>query len=470
MALKLRAKVPFPASVSGTGGIKVVKDSGDWVISPDFAALAALTGDAVSDPTLKQIWIFDPSLGQYNLLTLAALGDALYKLTSTTSLSIGTGSKTFATQSGKDISVGSWVWIGSDAASNTNYMVGQVTSYSLGSLVVNVLYSAGSGTHTDWTIRASSPNGAQGKSFGFAYGWLTDTTSSDPTAGNIKANNATFASITSIYISETDQDANALASEIATWGTGTSTVKGRLKIYDPITPTNFMTFDVTALTDNGAWDTLTVTPIAHGGSFSASENLRVGFVSKGDKGDTGATGAAGSNGTTAISGTPTVNQLATFHDASTIQGVSITGLVKGNGASAPAAAVAGTDYLAPAAIGTTVQAFDAQLFSNVPQVSVSAAHTTVLTEGEKCLFHPAADTTARTWTIDSNANVAYPVGTVIGFAGESSSGVITLAITADTLVWLPSGSTGSRTLTAPFLCAAMKVTATKWFLVGQGIT
>lgn len=39
----------------------------------------------------------------------------------------------------------------------------------------------------------------------------------------------------------------------------------------------------------------------------------------------------------------------------------VNGLVKANGAGTIAAAVAGTDYLAPAAIGTTVQAYDADL-------------------------------------------------------------------------------------------------------------
>jgi hypothetical protein len=39
----------------------------------------------------------------------------------------------------------------------------------------------------------------------------------------------------------------------------------------------------------------------------------------------------------------------------------LTGIVKGNGTSAFTAATAGTDYLAPAAIGTTVQAYDAEL-------------------------------------------------------------------------------------------------------------
>jgi hypothetical protein len=39
----------------------------------------------------------------------------------------------------------------------------------------------------------------------------------------------------------------------------------------------------------------------------------------------------------------------------------LTGIVKGNGTAAFSAAVAGTDYLAPAAIGVTVQAYDADL-------------------------------------------------------------------------------------------------------------
>jgi hypothetical protein len=39
----------------------------------------------------------------------------------------------------------------------------------------------------------------------------------------------------------------------------------------------------------------------------------------------------------------------------------LTGIIKGNGTSAFTAATAGTDYLAPSAIGTTVQAYDAQL-------------------------------------------------------------------------------------------------------------
>lgn len=65
----------------------------------------------------------------------------------------------------------------------------------------------------------------------------------------------------------------------------------------------------------------------------------------GATGPTGPTGPAGPAGAVAVSGTPTVNQFANWTDATTIKGTSITGLVKGNGASDPTAATDGTDYL-----------------------------------------------------------------------------------------------------------------------------
>lgn len=110
------------------------------------------------------------------------------------------------------------------------------------------------------------------------------------------------------------------------------------------------------------------------------------------------------------------------------------------------------------------------VYAGIPQNSQSGAYTTVLADANKHIYHPSADTTARTWTIDSNANVAYPIGTAITFDNDGSAGIITLAITSDTLVWLPSGGTGSRAI-APFgQATALKVTATRWHLTGVGIT
>jgi hypothetical protein len=126
--------------------------------------------------------------------------------------------------------------------------------------------------------------------------------------------------------------------------------------------------------------------------------------------------------------------------------------------------------LAPTAIGTTVQAYDAQLFSNIPQNSNSADYTTVLTDGEKHILHPAADTTARTFTIDSNANVAYPVGTAITFVNQHGGGVITIAITSDTMRLAGAGTTGNRTLAEDGIATALKIVTTEWIISGTGLT
>lgn len=105
------------------------------------------------------------------------------------------------------------------------------------------------------------------------------------------------------------------------------------------------------------------------------------------------------------------------------------------------------------------------------QNSQSTAYTTVLGDAGKQIYHPGADTTARTWTIDSNANVAYLTGTCITFINDTSGGVITIAITSDTLVLMGTGSTGSRSLAASNVATACKVTSTRWIISGSsGLT
>lgn len=109
-------------------------------------------------------------------------------------------------------------------------------------------------------------------------------------------------------------------------------------------------------------------------------------------------------------------------------------------------------------------------YLNVPQNSKSAAYTTVLSDAGKHIFHPSADTTARTWTIDSNANVAYPVGTAVTFINQNGAGVITIAITSDTMRLAGAGTTGNRTLAANGIATAVKIASTEWIISGTGLT
>lgn len=108
-------------------------------------------------------------------------------------------------------------------------------------------------------------------------------------------------------------------------------------------------------------------------------------------------------------------------------------------------------------------------FRNVPQQSKSAAYTTVLGDSGKHIFHPASDNNARTFTIDSNANVPYPIGTAITFVNLANT--VTIAITSDTMYLAgTAGTTGSRTLAAYGSATALKVDTTTWIISGIGLS
>lgn len=109
-------------------------------------------------------------------------------------------------------------------------------------------------------------------------------------------------------------------------------------------------------------------------------------------------------------------------------------------------------------------------YRNIPQNSQSAAYTCVATDAGKHLLHPSADTTARTFTIPANASVAYATGTAITFVNQNGAGVVTIAITSDTLRLAGAGTTGSRTLAANGVATAIKITATEWIISGVGLT
>lgn len=118
----------------------------------------------------------------------------------------------------------------------------------------------------------------------------------------------------------------------------------------------------------------------------------------------------------------------------------------------------------------TVDGTDAVGFRNIPQNSQSAAYTLVLTDSGKQIFHPSADTTARTFTIPANSSVAYPVGTAITFINQNAAGVVTIAITTDTMRLAVDGTTGSRTLAANGIATCIKLTSTEWIISGAGLT
>jgi hypothetical protein len=107
---------------------------------------------------------------------------------------------------------------------------------------------------------------------------------------------------------------------------------------------------------------------------------------------------------------------------------------------------------------------------NIPQNSRSAGYTCVIGDAGNHILHPSADTSARTFTIPANSSVAYPIGTAITFINQNGGGVITIAITTDTMRQAGPGTTGSRSLAANGMATVVKVTSTEWIISGVGLT
>ena len=122
-----------------------------------------------------------------------------------------------------------------------------------------------------------------------------------------------------------------------------------------------------------------------------------------------------------------------------------------------------TNKTAGAATSTSTAASIGYL--GVPQNSQAANYTTVIGDAGKHIYV----TSTATITIDSNANVAYPIGTTMEFIAATGA-TVTIAITADTMYLAGTGTTGSRTLAAFGMATAVKVTATTWFISGFGLT
>jgi hypothetical protein len=92
----------------------------------------------------------------------------------------------------------------------------------------------------------------------------------------------------------------------------------------------------------------------------------------------------------------------------------------------------------------------------------STTYTTVLGDAGKTIV----TTGTFTVTIDSNANVAYPTGTMLSFV--NTSGTLSIAITSDTLNRGDGTSgTGTRTLAASSCATAIKTASTVWWINGR---
>lgn len=121
---------------------------------------------------------FDAVSAGFDDVTTALVTSAAASVngTSTTSVSIGTGTKNFTASTGKGWAVGQ-ILIAVSAGTPTAHMVGQVASYnsSTGALALSVASASdtsGSGSYTDWNIGLCGKTGATATLSGSASGGI----------------------------------------------------------------------------------------------------------------------------------------------------------------------------------------------------------------------------------------------------------------------------------------------------------
>jgi hypothetical protein len=107
---------------------------------------------------------------------------------------------------------------------------------------------------------------------------------------------------------------------------------------------------------------------------------------------------------------------------------------------------------------------------NIPINVQSAAYTITASDFNAIVQHPSSDATGRTFTLDSNTNVPRKFGVAVTFINGNAAGVVTIAVTTDTMRLAGAGTTGSRSLAANGIATAVWISPGEWQISGTGLT
>lgn len=107
-------------------------------------------------------------------------------------------------------------------------------------------------------------------------------------------------------------------------------------------------------------------------------------------------------------------------------------------------------------------------YRGIPQDAQTASYTLALTDNGGHVYL-SGSTASQTVTIPANASIAFPIGATVSIVNDSTQSW-SIAITTDTLTLAGTGSTGTRTLARYGVATAIKVTSTKWYISGAGLS
>lgn len=105
--------------------------------------------------------------------------------------------------------------------------------------------------------------------------------------------------------------------------------------------------------------------------------------------------------------------------------------------------------------------------TTIPQNAQNSNYTLTLTDNGKHLYN--TNTSPITYTIPTNALVAFPIGATITIVNGNGAGNITINTTGITLYWAGTTNTGNRTVIAPGMVTLLKVATDTWFINGGGL-
>ena len=130
---------------------------------------------------------------------------------------------------------------------------------------------------------AAGVDGLDGMFGGWSHRMVFSTAvSPSPPANNLRLNNATPASVTKLYVNDLNADGADIDAFLDAFDN--SGDYGNVKIWKQYDSNTFWMGKVTAVTDNGADHTFTVTYIASNGTFASGESLVVSFAENGSDG------------------------------------------------------------------------------------------------------------------------------------------------------------------------------------------
>jgi hypothetical protein len=155
-------------------------------------------------------------------------------------------------------------------------------------IVVTHISSSGTFGASENIILTPSYQGGAG---GYTFDYLWDSsTSAPPSAGSINFDNATWSSVTNVWVRDTDAYGVDLTTQLDEIAAG-----DYIRVFSK-NDNSFATFKVTSAADSGVYHTYGVTHITSTGSLSDAQGIGLSISFTGDQGDTGITGTQGDTG------------------------------------------------------------------------------------------------------------------------------------------------------------------------------